>query len=94
VAEPILRAADSTGEVYDDPSEDLLFELMGDLRSVGQSIRVARLEELRQDEWARVTLNEHRLYVFESSERLRYVSSLRTIHDFLTRWAFDLFDGE
>jgi hypothetical protein len=25
---------------------------------------------------------------------MRYVSSLRPVHDFLTRWAFDLFSPE
>ncbi len=94
MSEPILRATDPAGEVYDDPSEDALFEFMGDLRSQGQSLRVERLEEARQGEWAKVTLNEHGLYVFESSEHLHYVSSLRTIHDFLTRWAFDLFEPD
>jgi hypothetical protein len=31
-----------------------------------------------------------RLYEFDSSEHVHYVSSLNTIHAFLTRWAFDL----
>jgi len=31
MADPILRAMDSTGEVYDDPSEDALFMFMEDL---------------------------------------------------------------
>jgi hypothetical protein len=94
VSEPILRATDPAGEIYDDPSEDALFEFMRDLRSAGQSFRVDRLEEGRKGEWAQVTLNEHRLYVFESSEHIHYVSSLRTIHDYLTRWAFDLFEPD
>ena len=41
-------------------------------------------------EWARVTRNEGGLYEFDGSQHVRYVSSLREIHDFLTRWAFDL----
>ena len=35
-------------------------------------------------------MNEMRLYVFESSHHVHYVSSLDAIHEFLTRWAFDL----
>lgn len=93
MTEPILRATDPTGESYDDPSEDALFEFMGDLQSAGPSLRVERLEEARLGEWAQVALNENGLYVFESSERVRYVSSLRTIHGFLMRWAFDRFEA-
>ena len=58
------------------------------------TLRVERLEEGRQGEWAQVNLNEHGLYVFERSERLHYVSSLRTIHEFLTRRAFDLVEPD
>lgn len=36
-------------------------------------------------------MNEAGLYKFESIEHVEYVSSMREIHDFLTRWAFDLF---
>jgi hypothetical protein len=94
VSAPILCATDTTGEVYDDPSEDGLYMFMEELRSAGQSFRVERLEEGREGEWAQVALNEHGLYVFDSSENVHYVSSLRAIHDFLTRWTFDLFDEE
>jgi hypothetical protein len=50
--DPILRARDVTGEVYDDPSEDGLYMLLQDLRSPDQFVRVERLEEERQGEWA------------------------------------------
>jgi len=90
VSEPILRATDSLGETYDDPSEDALYMLMVDLRSPKSVLRVERLEPERDDEWATVTLKESGLYEFESSGHVAHVSSLRQIHDFLTRWAFDL----
>lgn len=67
---------------------------MEDLKAPGSSFRVARLEEGRQDEWAQVSLNKTGLYEFQSSENVNYISSLRTIHEFLTRWAFDLFDTD
>jgi hypothetical protein len=92
VDDPILRVTDAIGEVYDDPSEDALYMFMEDLRSAAQSFRVERLEEGREGEWAQVALNDHGLYVFDSSDKLHYVSSIREIHAFLTRWAFDLFD--
>lgn len=90
MSEPILRATDATGEVYDDPSEDALYMFMEDLTFAGSCIRVDRLEEGRKGEWAQVAMNAAGLYEFESSEHVHYVSSLNTIHEFLTRWAFDL----
>jgi hypothetical protein len=93
VSDPILRATDTTGAVYDDPSEDALYMFMEDLNAPVASLRVERLEEGREAEWAQVAMNEAGLYEFESSERVHYVSSLRTIHEFLTRWAFDLPDS-
>jgi len=54
-------------------------------------LRVERLEEGRQKDWSQVAMQESGLYKFESSDHIEYVSSLREIHDFLTRWAFDLF---
>lgn len=88
--EPILRATDSEGETYDDPSEDALYMFMEDLRSPGSSLRVERLEPERKGEWATVALTDSGLYKFVSSGHIEYVSSRRTIHEFLTRWAFDL----
>ena len=54
MSEPILRATDATGEVYDDPSEDALYMFMEDLKSPGSSFRIERLEEGREGEWAQV----------------------------------------
>jgi hypothetical protein len=91
---PVLRATDATGEVWDDPSEDALFMLMEDLRSPGASFLVQRLEPGREWEWVQVTRKEREKYELWGSQRVRYESSLREIHDFLTRWAFDLFSPE
>jgi len=90
VDEPILRARDAAGEVYDDPSEDALYMFMEDLQPQASSLRVERLEEGRHGEWALVTLNEHGLYEFETEQHIHYVSSLGNVHQLLTRWAFDL----
>lgn len=88
MVEPILRATDASGETYDDPSEDALFMLMEDLRSVGSSLRVERLDPEHHGEWATVALKESGLYEFASSGHIEYVSSLPEIHEFLTGWAF------
>jgi hypothetical protein len=81
VSDPILGATDAADEVYDNPSEDALDTFMEDLRAAGraagQSFRIERLEEGREGESGQVALNEHGLYVFDSSETLHYVSSLQ-----------------
>jgi hypothetical protein len=89
MTEPILRATEPTGEVYDDPSEDALYMFMEDLRTDTSPLHVERLEDDRQGEWARVRLKENGLYEFESDRHIEYVSSLANVHQFLTRWAFD-----
>jgi hypothetical protein len=88
--DPILRATDARGENYDDPSEDALHMFMEDLTSSAALIRVERLDAGREGQWAQVRINEAGLYEFDSSDHVYYVSSMNTIHDFLTRWAFDL----
>jgi hypothetical protein len=90
VTEPILRATDATGEVYDDPSEDALYMLLEDMKTPGSVIRIERLEDDRRGEWAQVAVNDAGLYAFDSSHHVGYTSSLRNVHEFLTRWAFDL----
>jgi hypothetical protein len=90
VSEPILRATDALGEVYDDPSEDALYMFIEDLASPESALRVERLDPEHNDEWAIVTLSKSGLYAFESNGHVKYVSSLREIHKVLTRWAFDL----
>jgi hypothetical protein len=90
MTEPILRATGVGGEVYDDPSEDALYMFMEDMQAGASALRVERLEEGRDGEWALVTRKENGLYEFESDQHLHYVSSFANVHDFLTRWAFDL----
>jgi hypothetical protein len=90
VTEPILRATDPGGEVYDDPSEDALYMFMEDLRPGASPLHVERLEEDRQGEWARIRLKDNGLYEFESERHVHYLSSFPNVHQFLTKWAFDL----
>jgi hypothetical protein len=90
MTEPILRATDPGGEVYDDTSEDALYMFMEDLRPEMSPLRVERLEEGRENECALVKLKESGLYEFESDQHVHYVSSFANVHEFLTRWAFDL----
>jgi hypothetical protein len=90
MSEPILRAKCPDGEVYDDPSEDALYMFMEDLEASGSPLLIDRLEEGREDEWALVRLMESGLYEFESDRHVHYVSGFASVHEFLTRWAFDL----
>jgi hypothetical protein len=90
MTEPILRAHTPAGEAYDDPSEDALYMFMEGLQPGTSPLRVERTEEGREDEWAVVVLKENGLYEFESDRHVHYVSSFANVHEFLTRWGFDL----
>ncbi len=76
--------------MYEDPSEDALYMFLEDLKSPGPLIRVERLDEGRKGDWAQVAMTEAGLYEFDSSGHVHYTSTLATIHEFLTGWAFDL----
>jgi hypothetical protein len=91
---PILQATDASGEIYDDPSEDALFMFMQDLKSAGPSLLVERVERGREGESVRVTRRADGLYELDGSQNVHYVSSLTSVHEFLTRWAFDLFSPD
>lgn len=63
---------------------------MEDLEVSGMSFLVERLEPGREDESARVSREASGLYRFESRQpNIVNVSSLRSIHEFLTQWAFE-----
>ncbi|HXK40273.1 MAG TPA: hypothetical protein VJ837_05560 [Candidatus Paceibacterota bacterium] len=88
MSNPILRATDVTGEVYDDPSEDALFMFTEDLEPGGVPFTLQRLEPGHEDESVRVSRDESGLYRFESRQNVIFVSNLRSVHEFLTEWAF------
>ena len=62
---------------------------MEDLETPGMSFFVEWLEPGRGNESARVSREPSGLYRFESSHNIIYVSSLRSVHEFLTQWAFE-----
>lgn len=92
MADPILRATDSTGEVYDDPSEDALFMFIEDLETPGAVLVVERTETGREGEFRRVTRLEDGGYGLSGSDLAETVTtrSMRVVHEAMTRWAFDL----
>lgn len=89
---PILRATGHDGEVYDDPSEDLLYMLMEDLEAPGDSFMVERVETGREGSFMRVTRREDGSDALEGpeTEGIPRGVSMRAVHAALTRWAFDL----
>jgi hypothetical protein len=52
--QPVLRAQTSQDEVYDDPSEDLLFELLADLRAESDYLIVERPADASGQTYAQV----------------------------------------
>jgi hypothetical protein len=97
VSHPILRATTGTGEVYDDPSEDLLFMLLEDFEGVELSQRWFMLERRgpsRDGEYLRVLVRGDGTYGIEGpdADGIDPIPSMRRAHDALTRWACDLPD--
>ena len=99
VVAPILRAMNEAGDVWDDPSEDMLFMLVEELRNPGNAfLIVERLEAGRAGHFMQVVAPESSgsHYVLEyregSPETHRGTSnpSMRVVHETLTRWAHDL----
>jgi hypothetical protein len=88
----ILRATGADGEVYDDPSEDLMFMLFEDLETVGSSFIVERVEAEREQEAVRIVLLDADTYAVEGPGEERNTAPIRRAHEALTRWAFDLPD--
>lgn len=96
--EPILRATTEQGQVWDDPSEDLLYELLLDIEQKAELfVIVDRLDEdeafmqvvrLTDDSYLverRTGSVESHVHAFSSDREL--------VHGVLTSWAFRLEAG-
>ena len=95
---PILRAQTEQGQQFDDPSEDLLFQLLGDIgRGDEQFVIVERLDDPSGETYAQVTLDDGR-WVLEhragSADRhfMTTLADLPKAHEILVAWAFQV-DG-
>lgn len=90
--DPVLRAQTSGGERYDDPSEDLLFELLAEMQPDDHVI-VERPEDANEQTYAQVLRTSDGGYVIErrdgSPDTHAHASSadMRSIHADLTTWA-------
>ena len=93
MGDPVLRARDASGEVYDDPSEDALFMFCEDLEAPGSSFIVERIDDGQVAQFMRITRRADG-YSLEGTDAagLPPISSMRATHEALTRWAFNLPD--
>jgi len=94
---PIVTATTSSGERYDDPSEDLLFELLLDIeRGVETFCIVGRVRDPSGQTYAQVIRNEDESWLVERREGSadRHFAAefrdLRDAHRALTTWTHEL----
>jgi hypothetical protein len=94
---PILKAIVASGDVYEDPSEDVLFILLSDLEEgVEEFVIVEKTQDASGQTYAQVCLDPERRYQVEHRDGVperhfqAFASDKRVAHDVLTRWAFDL----
>jgi hypothetical protein len=97
VAPAVLRAVTASGVVWDDPSEDLLFELLSDIeRGEEQFVIVERTLDESGQTFAQSMIQKDGTFVVEHRAggpsahfRLRALA-MGDAHAALTAWAFEL----
>jgi hypothetical protein len=94
---PILRAIPEVGQAWDDPSEDLLFMLLGDIEAgEGTFLIVERTADPSGNTYAQALRRDDGSYIVEhrdgdaGSHYGTVASDMRTAHQLLTGWAFRL----
>jgi N6-adenosine-specific RNA methylase IME4 len=97
VENPILRATTESGEIWDDPSEDLLFILLEDIRDKDELfVIVERLADASGQTYMqaiRTADSRFRLEYRDGSAGRHFfaeTADMRLAHDVLTKWAFEL----
>lgn len=95
--DPILRAEMSSGKTWDDPSEDLLFDLLSDVeRGDEEFIIILRLSDSSGQTYAQSARNGDGSYVVERRDGGPTVhfgfqaAEMRTAHEALTAWMFQV----
>jgi hypothetical protein len=95
MAEPILTATVSSGATWNDPSEDLLFELLSDIEA-GREDFVVVDRRGHHETYAQVVLEQDGSFLMEyraGSAQQHFAATStdkRAIHAALTGWAFEL----
>ena len=95
VMQPSLRATTESGAVWDDPSVDLLFELLSDVEQ-GKELFLVIHRLGATDTYIQVLLQDDRTYLVEhrdggpSSHFAATSPDKRAVHEVLTKWAYQL----
>ena len=97
VAHPELRAIMESGERWDDPSEDLLFILLEDIRDKHELfLIVERVRDASGQTYMQVIRDDDSKYRLEYREGsadchfFAVTADMREAHDVLTKWSFEL----
>ncbi|WP_344161560.1 hypothetical protein [Kribbella yunnanensis] len=92
-----LRASSESGDTIDDPSEDALFLMLGDVEAGESSFLIVdRLADASGQTYAQALRNADGSYVVEyrdgSADRHygTLVADVRSAHRLLTGWAFEV----
>jgi len=92
---PILRARMSSGAIWDDPSEDLLFDLLTDIEAGREEFMIVERLGLKET-YAQALLSEEGVFLMEyregSADRHFAATSRdkQRIHAAMTGWAYQL----
>lgn len=94
---PLLRVTMESGQIWHDPSEDLLFELLSDMeRGEEQFLIVERLTDATGQTFAQVARTQPDGYQVEYREGdedrhfQAFTGDKRLVHSVITSWAFEL----
>lgn len=97
VPTPVLRALMESGKTWDDPSEDLIFELLADVdRGEEQFIVLERTSDPSGQTYAQSIRDEDGSYLVERRDggpeaHFRLTSlTMREAHAVLSAWAFEM----
>jgi hypothetical protein len=91
----ILRLTTESGESWDDPSEDALFEYLSDAVAASEFLIVDRLGPNLDDHYMQVACANGRIVVearegSPATHRHAVSDDMRAVHAALTAWAFEL----
>lgn len=93
----VLKAFNESGQIWEDPSEDLLFMLMEDIeRGNEKFLVIERLSDTTQQTYIQSARNDDGTYVVEyrdGSPQKHFgtnVGDMRSAHAVITAWAFEL----
>jgi hypothetical protein len=97
MTEPMLRALTGSGQTWDDPSEDLLFELLSDIETGEEELLIVeRTADKTGQTYAQVCRADDGRYQVEHRDGdpghhfQAFTADKRFAHSLITAWAFEL----